>query len=440
MQERTDATIDLAQLIDEGPWSRYQKIILCYLALVFAVDGLANQSLGVTLPALIADWGGAKADFAPVAAANFIGIATGLVLGGMIGDRFGRRRGLIASVILFGIMTLSCTLAKDISGLMLLRLLDGIGIGGATCNGAAMIVEITPKRHRGKAISFTMVFLPIGGMAAGLVGATLLPTLGWQAMFAVAGLLPLLLALVFIAKIPESPNSLLRRQHGEEQLHKLLTRFGIALPAGVRVTAQAAPQNKIPFTTLFAAGRGRNTLLLWGGFFTCLMATHSMSNWVPTVLTTMEFGLIAASTGITLFSLGSVIGSIISGLLIDRFGHRSAHTILCAGGVLVSLLLTLLLGRDVFSSLGVFLLVLFVGFFTAGIHNSLYTLAAMLYPANIRGTGVGSASAFGRLGAVLSSYSGVMSLEHAGPQGFFGLIALLLALCVMASLAKMENR
>lgn len=436
MQEKTDKTIDLVQIIDEGAWSRYQKQILGLLALVFAVDGLANQSLGVTLPALIADWGGAKSDFAPVAAANFIGIATGLVVGGMIGDRFGRRRGLIASVMLFGAMTLACMLTEGIPSLMFFRLLDGIGIGGATCNGAAMIVEITPKRHRGKAIAFTMVFLPIGGMLAGLIGATLLPTLGWRAMFAAAGLLPLLLAGVFIAKIPESPSSLIRRSDDDELLRKLLAKFGAEIPAGTTVTTQIATQNKIPFVTLFMAGRGLNTLLLWGGFFTCLMATHSMSSWVPTVLTTMNFGIIAASTGVTLFSFGSVIGSITSGVLVDRLGYRIAHTILCASGVFMSVALTLLIGRDALPPIGVFLFVLSVGFFTAGIHNSLYTLAATLYPANIRGTGVGSAAAFGRLGAVLSSYSGVMSLEHGGPQGFFGLIALLLGLCLMTSFAK----
>jgi hypothetical protein len=79
-------------------------------ALVFAVDGLANQSLGIALPALIADWGGARAAFAPVAASNLAGVALGSILGGLIGDRIGRRWALISAIFLFGLMTAAAAL------------------------------------------------------------------------------------------------------------------------------------------------------------------------------------------------------------------------------------------------------------------------------------------------------------------------------------------
>jgi AAHS family 4-hydroxybenzoate transporter-like MFS transporter len=72
------------------------------------------------------------------------------------------------------------------------------------------------------------------------------------------------------------------------------------------------------------------------------------------------------------------------------------------------------------------------GFFIAGIHTAIYTLAAHVYPPFIRATGVGAASAFGRIGAVLSSYTGVMSLDIAGPTGFFYVIAAMLAVCFVA--------
>ena len=69
-------------------------------------------------------------------------------------------------------------------------------------------------------------------------------------------------------------------------------------------------------------------------------------------------------------------------------------------------------------------------FCIAGLHNTLYTLAATTYPpTTARATGVGTASAVGRLGAVLSSFTGVLSLDFGGSAAFFGCIATLLALC-----------
>ncbi|MBN9517505.1 MFS transporter, partial [bacterium] len=96
-------TRDLTQAIDAAAWSGYQKLVLVFLALVFAVDGLANQSLGIALPALIADWGTERAAFAPVTAMNLAGVAIGSVVGGLIGDRIGRRWALISAILLFGL-------------------------------------------------------------------------------------------------------------------------------------------------------------------------------------------------------------------------------------------------------------------------------------------------------------------------------------------------
>ena len=96
---------DLAHAIDAAPWSGFQKWILVLLSLVFAVDGLANQSLGIALPALIADWRVPPGVFAPVAAANLAGVALGSIAGGLLGDRLGRRWALIGAIILFGLTT-----------------------------------------------------------------------------------------------------------------------------------------------------------------------------------------------------------------------------------------------------------------------------------------------------------------------------------------------
>jgi AAHS family 4-hydroxybenzoate transporter-like MFS transporter len=181
--------------------------LLVFAALAFGVDGMANQVLGLAIPALIRDWGASRAAFAPVAALGLIGVAVGAALGGMLGDRFGRRAGLIGSVLLFGLMTTGTAFAHGMTSLTCLRLLAGLGIGGAIPNGAALISEFTPAHRRSLAIALGMVFIPVGGLLAGIVATAMLPQFGWRGLFLIAGALPLLLALVFLrASRPTTPS------------------------------------------------------------------------------------------------------------------------------------------------------------------------------------------------------------------------------------------
>src|SRR5580658_2543217 len=182
--------IDLGRMLDEAPWSAFQKRLLVFAALAFGVDGMANQVLGLAIPALLRDWGVSRASFAPVAALGLIGVAIGAALGGMLGDRFGRRAGLIGSVLLFGIMTTGTAFVHGMTSLTCLRLLAGLGVGGAIPSG--------------------MVFIPVGGLLAGIVATAVLPQFGWRGLFLIAGALPLLLALVFAFVLPESPRFLAR--------------------------------------------------------------------------------------------------------------------------------------------------------------------------------------------------------------------------------------
>ena len=429
-----DTSRDLAHAIDAAPWSAFQKWILTCLALVFAVDGLANQSLGIAMPALIADWGTERAAFAPVTAANLAGVAIGSILGGLLGDRIGRRWALIGAIFLFGLMTSAGALTQDPLQLTIVRFIDGLGIGAAIPNGAALISEFTPRRRRGWAIAIGMVFIPIGGILAGGLGATLLELLGWRAMLAAAGVLPLILAAVFLVALPESPTFLLRAGK-RDALDRLLARCNIARTEGIHYDRPAAQSTAAPLRVLLTHEMRARTLLLWGGFFTCLMASYTIFSWVPTMLHTLGFDLTMTSLGITTFHTGGVIGALFSGIALDRKGFSRTHMGLAGVAAVLAAILATILTQDVLTVAIVLPIMLALGFCMSGLHNTLYTLAANSYPTSARATGVGIASAVGRLGAVLSSFTGVISLDLGGPLAFFGVVSLLMILCGVAGWA-----
>jgi MFS transporter, AAHS family, 4-hydroxybenzoate transporter len=423
--------VDLNHALDEGHWSAYQKRLLVLAALAFAVDGLANQVLGLAVPALIGAWHTPREAFAPVAALGLIGVALGTAIGGMLGDRFGRRAGLIGSVLLFGVMTACTAAVNGLAALMWLRLLAGLGIGGAIPNGAAIISEFTPLRQRSLALALGMLFIPVGGVLAGAIGTLALASLGWRELFLICGVLPVALALIFVVALPESPRYLARWPHRRADLIALLQRCGQGVGTDCEFREGESGKRRTPLKLLFARAIVGETLLLWVGFFFCLLASYTMFSWVPTMLMGQGFSLSMTSTGMTIFNIGGMLGGVTGGWMIGRFGSRLSVPALAAGSVLGALALGLLPIDPHRAPLALSALIL-EGVFIGGLHNGLYTLAAYIYPPFARATGVGAAAGVGRIGAVLSSYTGVITLKLAGASGYFIVIA---AACGIAFLA-----
>jgi AAHS family 4-hydroxybenzoate transporter-like MFS transporter len=429
---------DLGRALDQGPWTGFQKWVLVLAALAFAVDGLANQVLGIAIPGLIREWKSAPDAFAPVAAAGLIGVALGASIGGVLGDRFGRRTGLIGAILLFGAATACCALAKDPGQLMALRFVDGLGIGGAIPNGAALISEFTPFRRRTWAVSLSMVFIPVGGVLAGLAGKLLLAGLGWKAVFLVGGAASFVVAVLFLLVLPESPRFLLGRPARRGELDRLLVRCGVPAIAGPVPADSVAEKPRAPIRTLLSGALLPDTLAIWAAFFFCLLASYTMFSWIPTMLAGQGFDLKAASTGSLVFNIGGVVGGVAGGWLIQISGSKLSVPLMSVGGVIGALVLGMSRFDPAQGMLAIGLALFAEGVFVAGLHNGMYTLAAYVYPPSARATGVGAAAAFGRIGAVISSYTGAYSLKLAGASGYFVLVAGAIAISLI-SIALVRN-
>ena len=127
----------------------------------------------------------------------------GAVLFGMMADRYGRRRPLMANVLFFSAIELLCGFAPNFTVFFILRMLFGIGMGGEWGVGASLAMEHAPVRWRGVLSGILQSGYPIGYLLAALAARLVLPTWGWRAMFWVGGI-PALLALYIRTKVPES--------------------------------------------------------------------------------------------------------------------------------------------------------------------------------------------------------------------------------------------
>ena len=428
--------IQVGDLIDNSRWSGYQKWLLALTAVAFAVDGMANQVLAVAIPSLMEVWQIGRDSFSPVLFWGLFGVTAGSLVGGLLGDKIGRRWALIASMLIFGAATVATGFAANIDMLKWLRLLDGFGIGAAIPNGAALISEYTPERRRSRGIAWGMVFIPVGSSLVALLGSLLLKEggHGWDIYFMVAGAVPLLAALSFVFVLPESPRYLQSQPQRRQELLHLLRRFGHALPDGTRFVEQPIGRLHLQLTALFAKAVRRDTLAIWGAFFFALIAGYSLFSWIPTMLRGAGFSFAQAGSGISSLHFGGIAGGVAVGWIIEQLGSRRSLLGLALGSIAMALALSAVLAATDTSFGTVAVLLAFEGFFIAGINTVVYTLAAHAYSPVVKATGVGAAATVGRLGAMASSYSGEWTLSWGGAPLYFIGVAVLVGLCLVFGL------
>jgi MFS transporter, AAHS family, 4-hydroxybenzoate transporter len=417
-------TIDIGQLLDEGRWGRRQKLFVFLTALTIVFDGVDNQLLGIAIPAMMRDWAVPRGAFRAVLASGMIGMMIGGALAGLIGDRMGRRFALIGSVLIFGVLTAAVALVESLWALGALRFLAGLGLGGAMPNAAALASEYVPRRYRPFAITLTIVCVPLGGTLAALVAGYVMPIFGWRSLFALGGMLPLVVGSVLMRFLPESPRYLARHPERWPELERILGQIGHAVPAGstfVDLGEKATPRASVG--ALFTLDFRRDTVALWGAMFACMLAVYTAFNWVPAMLAGAGLGLSVANNGIGAFNLGGVAGAVCGGLVIARIGSRPTMLSIAAAAVAGAAGLALMPIAATSNPLPIVVMLGITGAAINAIQTTLYALAAHVYPTTVRATGVGTAVAFGRVGGVMSTYAGEWALAAGGSAAFFALMA-----------------
>src|SRR5256885_10268732 len=286
-------TVDVGVVLDEGPWSGYQKLLIIGTALTIILDGIDNQLLGNAVPSMMRDWSLPRGAFTTVLALGPLGMMFGGALGGMLGDRIGRRTALLSSVLAFAALTLAISTVNGVMLLGILRFLAGLGLEGAMPNAAALASEYVPRRQRAFAVTLTIVCIPLGGTLAALMSAQVLPLYGWRALFVLGGIIPIVLALILFKVLPESPRYLASRRERWPELIAMLRKLGHNVPADAAFveagTGQAVAKSSASIRDLFVPAFRMDTLGLVAPRFFCLLANYVGILLIPVTLTGAGF-------------------------------------------------------------------------------------------------------------------------------------------------------
>jgi MFS transporter, AAHS family, 4-hydroxybenzoate transporter len=424
--------IDVAGFIDEQPVGHFQIRLLLACAAVLFLDGFDTQAIGYVAPDLARDWGLARGALGPVFSAGLFGLMIGALVFGPVADRIGRKKIIVFSTAAFGIGTLATVFAQDISSLLVIRFLTGLGLGGALPNAVALTSEFSPHRRRATMVMAMFVGFSVGAALGGLIAAALIPAFGWRSVFLIGGVAPLLFVPVLALRLPESVRFLALTGRADARVAELLSRIApsTGFPAGARFGVREAKLAGLPVVHLFSEGRALATLVLWIVFFMSLLDLYLLSNWIPTVLNDLGASIpIAVAVG-AMFQVGGVVGTFALGQFIDRFSFRALSLTYLLAAVAVAAV-----GFSGHSIALATLAIFCAGFCIVGGQIASNALAATYYPTMIRSSGVGWALGIGRIGSIIGPWiGGVMLARRVGADSLF-LAAAVPALC--ASLAAL---
>jgi AAHS family 4-hydroxybenzoate transporter-like MFS transporter len=425
--------IDVDRILNESRWTGYQRWLVFLTALTIIFDGFDNQLLGVALPTIMREWSVTRGAFAPVVSLGYLGMMIGGTLAGYAGDRIGRRNALLGCLAIFGVATIVIAMVNDVGTLGILRLIAGVGLGGAMPNAAALAAEYVPLRQRPFAVTLTIVCVPLGATLAGFAAIAALPNIGWRGLFLIGGATPIVGAIVLRWLMPESPRYLVRHPSRWRELAAMLRQMGHDVPDQATFVRPADSTVSQPsLMSIFGRELRVDTLALWAAFFSCLFAVYLGFAWLPTILTGAGLPSTVASSGLTAFNLGGVVGALVGGKLLTRFGSRSIMVGMTAGAVVCALIMSRMSITAQSAVLPILVMLTLTGGLINAVQTTMFALAAHVYPTAIRAGGVGTVVAFGRLGAILVGYAGPWALEYRGSESFFWLMAAALVVTCLA--------
>lgn len=277
-----------------------------------------------------------------IVSSALIGCLIGSAIAGTLSDRFGRKRILLLSAVLFVLCSIGSAIPQEPWHLVIARLIGGAGIGIASMLSPLYIAEISPARLRGGLISMYQLAITIGILAAYLSNCGLAEMARqwaefygsgvWHVVFVdelwrgmlLAGLLPAGFLFVLLLFVPESPRWLAKQGQSAAALDILTRVNGHEVAAGELAEIETAlSQESESITQLFQ--RGRRLPLLIGvalPFFSQISGINVIVYYGPTVLRTAGWGENAALFWQILFGAVGAIFTLAAILMIDRLGRK----------------------------------------------------------------------------------------------------------------------
>lgn len=384
-----------------------------YLGVITAVASLGGLLFGFdmavisgVLPLVEMQFGLSAAQEGWFVSSALVGCIIGVAFSGELSDRFGRKKLLIVSAVLFLLSALGCALMPSLFWIIAFRVIGGIGIGIASNVVPLYISEIAPPHIRGRLVTYYQFALTFGILVAYLTNAGLLnfslaqqTASGnnlfnhlfvvevWRGMFGL-GVLPALLFLIGLIMVPESPRWLIQKGRNDEAEHILAK---LSNQADARRDTELIQQNlskeEGSYKELFAPGM-RKALLI--GIFLPLFSQFSGINAIiyygPSILNNAGISLSNSLLSQVILGAANMLFTLIAIWKVDTWGRRPLYIVGTAGATIALFLTGLCFYTG--ATTGILLLLCVISFlacFAFSIGPLKFVVASEIFPNRIRG-------------------------------------------------------
>ncbi|HVA14699.1 MAG TPA: MFS transporter [Stellaceae bacterium] len=399
-------TIQVSHMLDERGIGAFHIKLLIWSLFIVLIDGYDIGAIAFAAPSLMKQWHFPPSQLGPIFSASLIGILFGSAIFGFVGDRYGRKAALIGANLVFGIFTLIAAYSTNVSEMFWLRMLAGLGIGGVIPNAIAINAESAPRHLRATLAIIAVGLVPIGGAIPGFLTVAFVPTYGWQFLFFVGGIVPILIGICGIFGLPESIKYMALHEKHRADMEKLVHAIqpDFVIPPNAKFVIEDE-HNYGAFrpSLLFQDGLALITPLVWLLFMLNLMGFFFLNSWTPTLLVTAAHlpPAVGALTG-AIFQVGGTVGALLLCRWIDkrRFG---------------AIAILFVIAVPVVGSIGWFgitsqtslmIAAFFGGFLVLGIQSGINVSGALIYPTSLRSNGSGWQLGIGRIGSIVGPMLG----------------------------------
>ncbi len=399
--------------------STEQRRALVAACLGWMLDSMDVMLYAMVLAHLMRDLQMSTATAGLLGSLTLLSSAVGGMLFGLLADRIGRAKALMASILIYSVFTAACGLAQTVTQLAVFRILLGLGMGGEWTAGAALVSETWPAEHRGKALGIVQSSWAVGYALAAAITALILPHYGWRAVF-FFGILPALLTF-WIRRSIEEP--ILWKTAQEERARSKASSSEIA-------ELFHRPFLRYTLTTMLM---NTSSMFAWWGMFT----------WIPAYLALPPekggagLSIVQTSTWVILMQVGMWLGYVTFGFISDWAGRRPTYLVY----FLMAAALAPIYGGTR-HPLALLLLGPLVAFFGTGYFSGFGAITAELFPTRIRATAQGLTYNFGRGVSALAPFTIGHYAEGHGLGVAFSLtaIAFLIAAAFVFALPETKGK
>ncbi len=435
----SDNRIEVSSLIDGTGINAFNISLTIFAFFIMLFDGYDVSSMAFAGASIVKLWHlPGKGALGPVFSASLFGMLFGAPLLGWLGDRAGRKIAVAVSCVIIGCASLSTCFAGTLWQLWAVRFVTGLGMGGLAPNMISLVAEYAPKRFRATMVICMYTGITLGGALVGAIAAALVAEHGWQALFLIGGVGPLIMAVLVLALLPESIKFLVVKRNDRQRAGSLLAKFtGRAFGPEVSFylvddAAVTTPTRAVTSPTfLFKNGLAMATITLWLCMACGLMGYYFLMNWMPILLEQVHVAPKTAALATSIFQVGGTLGGLTLSRFIDRRGV-GAIVMLFGGAVPVVCCIGYMTGTTALLFLTMFL----AGFCALGIQFGVNAVASIIYPTYCRAYALGWAFAIGRIGAIIGPIVGGLIIDlHIDMRNIFLIAAIPFLTGVMGSLA-----